>query len=147
VIYQETSAVKVGTELAANGPTTNKRSIESTVLVDDGAIVVLGGLLEDKYAGNQDKVPGISELPFFGSLFKSEARSRSKTNLMVFLRPLVVRDAAAADRLSTDRYESMRSGLNNAQPLPNSVLPINESPLLPALKAPAAAPLASPAKP
>jgi len=147
VIYQETSAVKVGTELAANGPTTNKRSIESTVLVDDGAIVVLGGLLEDKYSGNQDKVPGMSDLPFFGSLFKSEARSRSKTNLMVFLRPLVVRDAAAADRLSTDRYESMRSGLNNAQPLPNSVLPINESPLLPALKAPAAAPLAIPAKP
>jgi len=147
VIYQETSAVKVGTELAANGPTTNKRSIESTVLVDDGAIVVLGGLLEDKYSGNQDKVPGMSDLPFFGSLFKSEARSRNKTNLMVFLRPLVVRDAAAADRLSTDRYESMRSGLNNAQPLPNSVLPINESPLLPALKAPAAAPLAIPAKP
>ena len=147
VIYQETSAVKVGTELAANGPTTNKRSIESTVLVDDGAIVVLGGLLEDKYSGNQDKVPGMSDLPFFGSLFKSEARSRNKTNLMVFLRPLVVRDAAAADRLSTDRYESMRSGLNNAQPLNNSVLPINESPLLPALKAPAAAPLAIPAKP
>ncbi len=147
VIYQETSAVKVGTELAANGPTTNKRSIESTVLVDDGAIVVLGGLLEDKYSGNQDKVPGMSDLPFFGSLFKSEARSRNKTNLMVFLRPLVVRDAAAADRLSTDRYESMRSGLNNAQPLNNSVLPINESPLLPALKAPLAAPLAIPAKP
>ncbi len=147
VIYQETSAVKVGTELAANGPTTNKRSIESTVLVDDGAIVVLGGLLEDKYSGNQDKVPGMSDLPFFGSLFKSEARSRNKTNLMVFLRPLVVRDAAAADRLSTDRYESMRSGLNNAQPLNNSVLPINESPLLPALKAPAAAPLAIPVKP
>jgi general secretion pathway protein D len=147
VIYQETSAVKVGTELAANGPTTNKRSIESTVLVDDGAIVVLGGLLEDKYSGNQDKVPGVSDLPFFGSLFKSEARSRSKTNLMVFLRPLVVRDAVAADRLSTDRYESMRSGLSSAQPLPNSVLPLNESPLLPALKTPATAPSAAPAKP
>jgi general secretion pathway protein D len=147
VIYQETSAVKVGTELAANGPTTNKRSIESTVLVDDGAIVVLGGLLEDKYSGNQDKVPGMSDLPFFGSLFKSEARSRNKTNLMVFLRPLVVRDAAAADRLSTDRYESMRSGLNGAQPLTNGVLPINESPLLPALKTPATAPLTVPAKP
>ena len=134
VIYQETSAVKAGTELAANGPTTNKRSIESTVLVDDGAIVVLGGLLEDKYTGNQDKVPGVSDVPFFGNLFKSEARTRNKTNLMVFLRPLVVRDAAAADRLSGDRYELMRSGLNAAQPAPSSVLPINASPQLPALK-------------
>jgi len=147
VIYQETSAVKAGTELAANGPTTNKRSIESTVLVDDGAIVVLGGLLEDKYTGNQDKVPGLGDMPVFGSLFKSESRTRNKTNLMVFLRPLVVRDAAATDRVSTDRYELMRSGLNVAQPLPNNVLPINASPELPALKSPATAPLANPAKP
>ena len=147
VIYQETSAVKAGTELAANGPTTNKRSIESTVLVDDGAIVVLGGLLEDKYTGNQDKVPGLGDMPVFGSLFRSESRTRNKTNLMVFLRPLVVRDAAATDRVSTDRYELMRSGLNVAQPLPNSVLPINASPELPALKSPAPAPLANPAKP
>ena len=144
VIYQETSAVKAGTELATNGPTTNKRTIESTVLVDDGAIVVLGGLLQDKYTGNQDKVPGLGELPFFGNLFKSEARARNKTNLMVFLRPLVVRDAAATDKLSTDRYESMRSGLKEAQPTPSELLPINAAPLLQPLAPPAPAPAAKP---
>ena len=133
VIYQETSAVKAGTETAANGPTTSKRTIESTVLVDDGSIVVLGGLLQDKYSGNQDKVPGLGDVPVFGNLFKSEARTRNKTNLMVFLRPVVVRDGQAVDQLSMDRYELMRSGMNAAQPVPSQLVPINESPLLPAL--------------
>jgi len=146
VIYQETSAVKAGTELAANGPTTNKRTIESTVLVDDGNIVVLGGLLQDTYTGNQDKVPGLADVPFFGNLFKSEARGRKKTNLMVFLRPVVVRDAQATDRLSLDRYELMRSGLKDAQPAPSGVLSINDSPQLPALPAARAAVAAPAAK-
>ncbi len=143
VIYQETSAVKPGTEKDPNGPTTTKRTIESTVLVDDGSIVVLGGLLQDKYAGNEDKVPGLGDMPFFGNLFKSEARSRNKTNLMVFLRPVVVRDAQASDRLSMDRYELMRSGMQAAQPEPSKLVPINEAPQLPALSRPA--PLIPPA--
>ncbi|MFZ3220046.1 MAG: type II secretion system secretin GspD, partial [Rhodoferax sp.] len=84
-IYQEVSSVLASTINAANGPTTNKRTIESNVLVEDGAIVVLGGLLQDEYAGNQEKVPGLGDVPFFGALFKSEGRSRKKTNLMVFL--------------------------------------------------------------
>lgn len=144
VIFQEVSSVQASTVNAANGPTTNKRTIESTVLVEDGAIVVLGGLLQDDYAGNQDKVPGVSDLPFFGNLFKSEARSRKKTNLMVFLRPVVVRDAAASDRLSLDRYDLMRAGVKDAQPTPNDMVPINEGPQLPAITSPAkpTAPLA-----
>jgi general secretion pathway protein D len=133
VIYQETSSVKAGTESAPNGPTTSKRTIESTVLVDDGSIVVLGGLLQDKYSGNQDKVPGLGDVPVFGNLFKSEARTRNKTNLMVFLRPVVVRDAQTGDRLSMDRYDLMRSGLQDAQPVHSDLVPINEAPLLPAL--------------
>ncbi len=133
VIYQETSAVKAGTETAANGPTTSKRTIESTVLVDDGSIVVLGGLLQDKYSGNEGKVPGLGDVPLFGNLFKNDSRTRNKTNLMVFLRPVVVRDAQASDRLSMDRYDLMRSGLKDAQPAPSLLVPINESPVLPAL--------------
>ncbi len=118
---------------ASNGPTTNKRTIESSVLVEDGAVVVLGGLLQDEYSGNQEKVPGLGDVPFFGNLFKSESRTRKKTNLMVFLRPVVVRDAAASDRLSLDRYELMRSGQKEAQPVPSQLLPINEAAQLPAL--------------
>ena len=147
-IYQEVSSVQASTLNASNGPTTNKRTIESNVLVDDGAIVVLGGLLQDEYSGSQEKVPGLGDVSFFGNLFKSETRSRKKTNLMVFLRPVVVRDAAATDRLSMDRYDQMRSGLKEAQPLPNQVLPINDAALLPPL-APAskAVPKAAPEAP
>jgi len=133
VIYQETSNVKAGTEKDANGPTTTKRSIESSVLVEDGSIVVLGGLLQDQYGGNQEKVPGLADVPLFGNLFKSESRNRKKTNLMVFLRPVVVRDAQATDRLSMDRYELMQAGIKDVQPAPSSVLPINATPQMPAL--------------
>ncbi len=151
-IFQETSSVQAGTENAINGPTTNKRSIESNVLVDDGAIVVLGGLLQDTYAGNQEKVPGLGDVPLFGNLFKSETRSRKKTNLMVFLRPVVVRDAASSNSLSLDRYDLMRAGQKDAQPVPSSVVPVNEAPVLPPLRAaqpanPAAAQPAIPAAP
>jgi general secretion pathway protein D len=145
-IYQEVSSVLASTANAANGPTTNKRTIESNVLVEDGAVVVLGGLLQDEYSGNQEKVPGLGDVPFFGNLFKSESRARKKTNLMVFLRPVVVRDAAATDRLSLDRYDLMSSGLKEAQPVPSQLVPINEAPLLPELKVPLTArPASAPA--
>jgi len=130
-IYQEVSNVLASSVNAPNGPTTNKRTIESNVLVEDGAIVVLGGLLQDEYSGNEEKVPGLGDVPLFGNLFKSEARTRKKTNLMVFLRPVVVRDAQASDRLSLDRYDLMRAGLEAAQPAPSSLVPINAAPLLP----------------
>jgi general secretion pathway protein D len=130
-IYQEVSSVLAATVNSANGPTTNKRTIESNVLVEDGAVVVLGGLLQDEYAGNQDKVPVAGDIPFFGNLFKNEARSRKKTNLMVFLRPVVVRDGRATDKLSMDRYDLMRSGMQDAQPVPSSLIPINGAPVLP----------------
>ena len=151
VIYQESSAVKGGTELAVNGPTTTKRAIESTVLVDDGSIVVLGGLLQDQYSGNQEKIPGVGDIPFFGNLFKSEARTRKKTNLMVFLRPVVVRDAQSAEQVSMDRYDLMRVGQQQAQPQESALVPVNEAPVLPAQPlrppAPTAAPMPSPLLP
>jgi general secretion pathway protein D len=132
-IFQEVSSVDAATISSANGPTTNKRTIESNVLVEDGSVVVLGGLLQDDDSGSNDRVPGLSDVPFFGNLFKSESRKRKKTNLMVFLRPVVVRDAAASDRLSVDRYEQMRLGLKEAQPTPSEATPVNESATLPEL--------------
>jgi general secretion pathway protein D len=130
-IFQEVSSVQPGSVNSATGLITNKRSIESNVLVEDGSIIVLGGLLQDEYAGNEDKVPGLGDVPLFGNLFKSESRSRKKTNLMVFLRPVVVRDAASTDALSLDRYDLMRTSQQRAQPLPSALVPINDSPVLP----------------
>ncbi|MBP9905615.1 MAG: type II secretion system secretin GspD [Rhodoferax sp.] len=136
-IYQEVSSVLASTLNNVLGPTTNKRTIESNVLVDDGNIVVLGGLLQDEYSGNTEKVPGLGDVPVLGNLFKSETRSRKKTNLMVFLRPVVVRDARDSERLSLDRYDMMRSGLKDNQPLPSSLVPVNDSPMLPSAPPPA----------
>jgi general secretion pathway protein D len=132
-IFQEVSSVQPTSVNAPSGLITNKRSIESNVLVQDGQIVVLGGLLSDEYSGTNDRVPGLADIPLFGALFRSEARSRKKTNLMVFLRPVVVRDAGASDALSGSRYEQMREYQRATQPQPSTVMPINEVPALPAL--------------
>jgi len=132
-IFQESSSVQekaaVGTTNA--GPSTNKRSIESTVVVDDGQIIVLGGLIEDRYTENKSKVPLLGDLPLVGHLFRSESRSKNRTNLMVFLRPTVMRDASASNRLSLDRYDLIRGQQQDAQPSHSVVIPINESPVLP----------------
>ncbi|MGI9216347.1 MAG: type II secretion system secretin GspD [Hydrogenophaga sp.] len=136
-IFQEVSSVQESSVNASGGLITTKRSIESTVLVDDGSVVVLGGLLQDSYAGNEDKVPGLGDVPIFGNLFKNEKRTRKKTNLMVFLRPVVLRDARETTSLSLDRYEQMRAIQKDAQPVPSVVVPVNEAPVMPP-QAPAA---------
>jgi general secretion pathway protein D len=135
-IYQEASSVQPGTENARNGPTTNKRTIESNVLVDDGSVVVLGGLLEDRYGGNQEKIPGVGDVPVFGNLFRSEARRRSKSNLMVFLRPVVIRDNTHSDALSIDRYDLMRTKQQNMQPPASALVPVDGTPVLPEVTTP-----------
>jgi general secretion pathway protein D len=130
-IYQEISSVQASSINSATGLITNKRSFETNVLVEDGGIIVLGGLLQDEYSGNQEKVPLLGDIPLLGNLFKTESRSRKKTNLMVFIRPVVVRDGAAAEQLSLDRYDLMRSGQQTAQPSYNFAVPINDSAVLP----------------
>jgi general secretion pathway protein D len=133
-IYQEVSSVtKTDPQ---SGPTTNKRSIESNVLVEDGSIIVLGGLLSEDYVGANSQVPGFGDIPVIGWLFKSESRSRTKKNLMVFLRPVVMRDAAATEALSNNRYQQMMGLQQNAQPGFNPILGSGNSPVLPPAPAP-----------
>ena len=149
-IYQEISKVDEATRQDKDGPTTSKRSIESNVLVEDGSIIVIGGLLEDSYSQAEDKVPVMGDIPVLGNLFRSENRERKKTNLMVFLRPVVVRDAATSDSLMVDRYDAIRAMQQVVQPQPSVVLgTVSGAPLLPALPAPAAtpAPAAAPSAP
>jgi len=135
-LYQEVSKVNENTLANSNGPSTSKRSIESTVLVDDGSIIVIGGLLEDSYALGQDKVPVMGDVPLIGGLFRSERRTRQKTNLMVFLRPTVIRDTAASDTLALDRYEAIRALQKDSQPPQNVLLQaVSEAPVLPPLPA------------
>jgi general secretion pathway protein D len=133
-IYQEVSRLDAASIYSSTGLITNKRSIESTVLVDDGSIVVLGGLLQDEYGSNEERVPGLGDLPIFGNLFKAESRSRKKTNLMVFLRPVVVRDGSSTETFSLDRYEQMRSIQIESQPKAGPGLPALGAPILPNVK-------------
>jgi len=142
-IFQESSSVsdKVAPGTSNAGPSTDKRSIESTVVVDDGAILVLGGLIEDKFTDNRSKVPLLGDIPILGQLFRSESRTKTRTNLMVFLRPVVMRTAEDANKLSLDRYDLMRSSQKDSQPSPNILIPINDSPVVPPLRAePASSP-------
>jgi general secretion pathway protein D len=104
-IFQETSSLQANTLSNPSGPITNKRAIESSVLVDDGDIVVLGGLIEDNYGMGVDKVPLLGDLPIIGHLFRYDTRTRVKTNMMVFLQPKVIRDAPAYQSLTADRYD------------------------------------------
>ena len=130
-IYQEVSRLDPASINSATGLITNKRSIESSVLVEDGGIVVLGGLLQDDFGNSQERVPGLSDVPLFGNLFRADSRSRKKTNLMVFLRPVVVRDGASTENLSLSRYEQMRSVQIEATPSSSPGLPAIGSPVLP----------------
>ncbi len=150
-IYQEVSSIAPA--VSSSGLITNKRSIESNVIVEDGNIVVLGGLLQDEFSGNSDRVPGLADIPLLGQLFRSEARKRSKSNLMVFLRPVVVRDANASQALSIDRYDLMRGLQQNAQPQPSATLQLQGAPVLPPVtptapgQSPSTAPLWRPTMP
>ena len=130
-IYQEVSRLDPASINSATGLITNKRSIESSVLVEDGGIVVLGGLLQDDFGNSQERVPGLGDVPLFGNLFRADSRSRKKTNLMVFLRPVVVRDGASTESLSLNRYEQMRSVQMEATPNSSPGLPAIGSPVLP----------------
>jgi general secretion pathway protein D len=129
-IFQEVSSIDTRSS-SSSGLITNKRSIETNVLIDDGSIMVLGGLLQDDTSNSQEKVPGLGDIPLFGNLFKAETRSRKKTNLMVFLRPVVVRDGAAAEALSMGRYEQMRLNQQGFQPPATDTLPVAGSAVLP----------------
>ena len=127
-IYQEVSSIQDSTN--ASGVITNKRAVESTVLVDDGQIVVIGGLIQDSVKDGVEKIPGLGDIPLIGGLFKYNTRSRSKTNLMVFLRPTLLRSAERADSLSNDRYDYILGEQLKARPAP-SVLPDFGAPSLP----------------
>ncbi len=113
-LYQEDSSVDNTTINNPGGVTINTRSIQSTILADDGEIVVLGGLMQDQYSTSNSKVPLLGDIPWIGQLFRSEAKTRTKTNLMVFLRPVIVRDQATSSQISNDRYEYLRQQQYNS---------------------------------
>jgi len=114
-IYQESSEVAATTGTAAGLTTINKRSIQSSVLADDGSIVVLGGLIQDSYTNGNSKVPWLGSLPGIGAMVRTESKDRAKTDLMVFLRPVIIRDSATEQGISMNRYDYIRNETNGYQ--------------------------------
>ena len=121
-IYHETSSVDASTSTAPAGITTNIRVIENNVIADDGQIIVLGGLIEDSENDAEEKVRGLGDIPLLGNLFKYKTRGRNKTNLMIFLRPVVVRSKEASATIAMDRYDFMRGAGQAAQPETGNIL-------------------------
>ena len=113
-IYLEVSSV-APSSLVAGQLITNKRSFDSTVLVEDGNLVVLSGLIEDRNTVSQEKVPVLGDIPLLGWLFRYENRERRRTNTMVFLRPIIVRDENTSTAMAVERYEYMRTQMANLQ--------------------------------
>jgi general secretion pathway protein D len=129
-IYQENSSVQQNTTA---GLITDKSSVETTVVVDDGQMMVLGGLMKDEFSDSDGRVPGLASIPVIGNLFRNDSRTRVKSNLMVFLRPVVIRDQQASDRLVMDRYDAIRAIQREGQPQPSMLAPINDAPIVPPL--------------
>jgi general secretion pathway protein D len=130
-IYQEASAVR---ETTLAGVTLDKRAIESTVLIDDGQIIALGGLVQDDVRAGMEKVPLLGDIPLLGYLFRYETRKQTKTNLMVFLRPVVLRDGVAHSNASAERYRQMIGEQREVKPAPHLILPDYPAPELPPLQ-------------
>ena len=106
-IFQEVSSIF--NQNFASGIILNKRNIESNVLVDDGQIIVIGGLMQDDYADGSSGVPFLMDIPILGALFRYDSKKRVKSNLMVFLRPYILRDKDQEAEITANRFEFMKA--------------------------------------
>ena len=134
VIEQEVSSVIPGT--VEQGIATRKRSIKTSVLVDDGGILILGGLIADEVSDTESKVPLLGDIPLIGFLFRTESTTKSKANLMVFLRPTILRDHKDASFVTNEKYNHLRgieSGAYNKEDGSFGLLP-DAAPKLPPIE-------------
>lgn len=132
-LYQEVSSIDAAASVSTDSLTTRKRALETNVLVDDGQIIVLGGLIEDTVSDSTKSVPLLGDIPLLGNLFRYDSRSRSKTNLMVFLRPHIIRNARDGANVTLDRYNYIRSAQSNLPVQPHWIAPNHGRATLPDL--------------
>jgi general secretion pathway protein D len=134
----ESSSVLPSASTAVN-PTTSKREISTDVLIEDGGIIVIGGLIENQYNHSDTRVPGLGSIPFIGELFKDHSASQTKTNLMVFIRPQIMHDGTEMSMETNSKYNFIREeqravGKTNRGEIP--LLPGVKSPVLPPIPPP-----------
>jgi general secretion pathway protein D len=132
-IEQEDSSVAAGTQGAVD-LVTNKRTVTTTVLVDDGGVVVLGGLITDTARENENRVPILGSIPIIGELFKTRFGNKEKRNLMLFIRPTIIRDGAQAAIETNAKYNVVRNQQLNRRRGKVTLLPGERQPLLPPIE-------------
>jgi general secretion pathway protein D len=132
-IEQEDSSVAAGTQGAVD-LVTNKRTVSTTVLVDDGGVVVLGGLITDTARENENRVPILGSIPIIGELFKTRFGNKEKRNLMLFIRPTIIRDGAQAAIETNAKYNVVRNQQLNRRRGKVTLLPGERQPLLPPIE-------------
>ena len=132
-VQQEVSSI-APTTTGASDIITNKRSIKTSVMVDDGQIVVLGGLISDNLTESEQKVPGLGDIPVLGWLFRYKKTTKSKTNLMVFLHPVILRDPALQASYTGEKYNYIRAQQLAIRQRGVALVDNNLSPLLPEMK-------------
>jgi general secretion pathway protein D len=127
----------------ANSLITNKRTVNTNVLIEDGGIVVLGGLIRDSARRGESRVPYLGRIPLIGEFFKTRSRDREKSNLMVFIRPKILRDGVATAVATDAKYNFIRQVQKEAGAQPGEILPLipfNKDPQLPPIPPPVTAP-------
>ena len=128
LIEQEVSSLSGATSVDI---ITNKREIKTSVIVDDGGTIVLGGLIDDAVQESVSKVPLLGDIPILGHLFKSTTTSKTKRNLMVFIRPTIVRDGVTMNDISHQKYQYIRAEQLKRQADGIPLMPFTDSPSLP----------------
>ena len=128
LIEQEVSSVSGATSVDIS---INKREIKTTVIVDDGGTIVLGGLIDEDVQESVSKVPLLGDIPILGHLFKTTSTSKRKRNLMVFLKPTIVRDGATMNAISHRKYNYIRALQLKRQQDGVSLMPSAETPSMP----------------
>jgi general secretion pathway protein D len=129
-ISQEVSAVVPSANAASQGPTTTKRSIKTKVLVENGQVLVLGGLISDDLSESAAKVPFLGDIPLVGNLFRYRGTKKLKRNLMVFLHPVILRDPVQGSLHTNDKYSYIRDQQLAARTRTDYLLPDVQPPLL-----------------
>lgn len=112
---------------------TNQRIVETTVIVDDGEILVLGGLIEDTLLESDQSVPILGKIPLLGALFRSQKTEKRKTNLMIFIRAEIMRDSTETSFHTNQKYNLIR-GVQEGREKQIQLMPGRERPILPPLE-------------
>jgi general secretion pathway protein D len=129
-IHQEVSSLAPPVS-GASDLVTNKREVQTTVLIKDDSVFVIGGLISDSVKDNAQSVPGLGAIPFIGNLFRYRSNDHQKQNLMVFLHPRILRDAASEASVSSEKYNFIRTQLLEMRQSDEIVTPRRDMPMLP----------------